>query len=69
MCKKTIVRAWKDAEFRASLSEAERAALPANPAGEAELTEAELKQVTGGMYLPTAPIMCKPSLLLFCPKR
>jgi mersacidin/lichenicidin family type 2 lantibiotic len=33
MSTQTIVRAWKDESYRSSLSEAERAALPANPAG------------------------------------
>jgi mersacidin/lichenicidin family type 2 lantibiotic len=43
-----IIRAWKDEAYRASLSDAERAALPANPAGAIELTEAELDNVAGG---------------------
>jgi mersacidin/lichenicidin family type 2 lantibiotic len=45
-----IVRAWKDEEFRRSLSEAERALLPANPAGTIDLTEAEMTRVDGGHY-------------------
>jgi mersacidin/lichenicidin family type 2 lantibiotic len=48
----TIIRAWKDAEFRASLSQAERAALPANPAGVVELSDAELQQAAGGFWGP-----------------
>ena len=43
-----IIRAWKDEEYRLSLSEAERASLPANPAGLAGLTEAEMADVDGG---------------------
>lgn len=43
-----IVRAWKDEEYRLSLSDAERAALPANPAGMIELTAADLQEVVGG---------------------
>jgi mersacidin/lichenicidin family type 2 lantibiotic len=43
-----IVRAWKDESYRAGLSDAERAALPANPAGAIELTEAELDNDSGG---------------------
>jgi mersacidin/lichenicidin family type 2 lantibiotic len=49
----TIIRAWKDAEFRMSLSDAERAALPANPAGGFELSDAELARVNGGGRVPT----------------
>jgi mersacidin/lichenicidin family type 2 lantibiotic len=33
MSKQDIIRAWKDAAYRDSLSAAERAALPDNPAG------------------------------------
>ena len=43
-----IIRAWKDEEYRNSLSEAERAALPANPAGLIALTDEDLGAVAGG---------------------
>jgi mersacidin/lichenicidin family type 2 lantibiotic len=43
-----IVRAWEDPEYRHSLSAAERAGVPENPAGGIELTDAELGQVLGG---------------------
>jgi mersacidin/lichenicidin family type 2 lantibiotic len=43
-----IVRAWKDAEYRRSLSQAERALLPDHPAGAVELTDAELAAIAGG---------------------
>jgi mersacidin/lichenicidin family type 2 lantibiotic len=42
-----LVRAWKDEEYRESLSEAQRALLPENPAGSLELTDAELDLVAG----------------------
>jgi mersacidin/lichenicidin family type 2 lantibiotic len=42
-----IIRAWEDPEFRSSLSESELAALPENPAGAIELTDAELSAVRG----------------------
>jgi mersacidin/lichenicidin family type 2 lantibiotic len=48
MSKQTIIRAWKDEEYRRNLSEAERAALPENPAGLIELTDAQLGAVQGG---------------------
>lgn len=44
-----IIRAWEDVEYRLSLSEAERAQLPAHPAGIIELTELELDAVVGGV--------------------
>jgi mersacidin/lichenicidin family type 2 lantibiotic len=50
MSKQTIIRAWKDEEYRRGLSEAERARLPAHPAGAVELTAAELGAVEGGAY-------------------
>src|SRR4051812_40434635 len=40
-----VIRAWKDAEYRESLSEADRAALPENPAGMTEVSDAELGDV------------------------
>jgi mersacidin/lichenicidin family type 2 lantibiotic len=43
-----IVRAWKDAEFRAGLSPEERALLPENPAGLVELTDEALEDIVGG---------------------
>jgi mersacidin/lichenicidin family type 2 lantibiotic len=43
-----IIRAWEDPEYRNSLSAEELAALPGNPAGAIELSDAELGQVLGG---------------------
>jgi mersacidin/lichenicidin family type 2 lantibiotic len=45
--KKTI-QAWKDEDFRLSLTEAERAKLPANPAGIVELTDEALDSLISG---------------------
>lgn len=53
-----IIRAWKDEEYRLSLSDAERASLPANPAGMIELTEAELDAVAGGAIPRTRGFSC-----------
>ena len=49
MTTKNIIRAWRDAEFRNSLSESDRASLPAHPAGLIELSDAALNDVSGGM--------------------
>ncbi len=43
-----IIRAWKDEDFRQTLSAAERASLPEHPAGLIDLTAAELQALTGG---------------------
>jgi mersacidin/lichenicidin family type 2 lantibiotic len=44
MSPQTIVHAWKDESYRSSLSEAEKAALPANPAGVIEFSAAKSDQ-------------------------
>ncbi len=44
-----IVRAWKDEAYRQSLSEEQFSTLPANPAGQLELTETDLLSVSGGL--------------------
>jgi len=43
-----IVRAWKDPEYRRSLSETELENVPAHPSGVIELKDAELDAVAGG---------------------
>ena len=47
MTNEDIIRAWTDPEYRATLSPADLAALPANPAGGFELNDAELDAVSG----------------------
>jgi len=44
-----IIRAWKDEAYRLSLSAAEQALVPDNPAGRIELTDTELDAVAGGL--------------------
>jgi mersacidin/lichenicidin family type 2 lantibiotic len=64
-----IIRAWKDEEYRKSLSEAHRVQLPDHPAGTIELTDADLAAVDGGIsspapqcsegdYCPTCGLAC-----------
>ena len=43
-----VARAWKDEEYRNSLTPPQLAALPPNPAGEIELSEFDLDQTSGG---------------------
>ena len=50
MDKEQIIRAWKDAEYRAGLSPAELAALPEHPAGVTELSDPELEEVGGATW-------------------
>ena len=46
-----IIRAWKDEEYRNSLTDEQRASMPMNPAGKIELTDADLGAVAGGTDL------------------
>jgi mersacidin/lichenicidin family type 2 lantibiotic len=65
MLKAKIVRAWKDPQYRASLSAEERANLPAHPAGMIELEPAALTRVVGGGEgLAAAPL--KTYICVFC---
>jgi len=43
-----IIRAWKDEEYRHSLSEEQRSQLPENPAGSLELAAQEMQNLVGG---------------------
>ncbi len=55
MSKTTVVRAWKDPRFRASLSASELAGLPENPAGTIGVSDAQLKSAgTSNRQLTTA---------------
>ena len=48
MSKSNVIRAWKDPAYRNSLSQAERTALPANPAGAIEISDTDLGKTAGG---------------------
>ena len=64
-----IIRAWKDEEYRSSLSSEEQAMLPANPAGALELSDAELESVHGahgGDFVNTNALACVQSVLIYC---
>ena len=49
-----IERAWKDPEYRRTLTPEELASLPANPAGSAEVSDDELSNVSGGSIIDCA---------------
>jgi mersacidin/lichenicidin family type 2 lantibiotic len=46
-----VIRAWKDEEYRASLSEDQRAALPQSPADLDELSDEQLEELAGGSWI------------------
>ncbi|MDB9373349.1 mersacidin/lichenicidin family type 2 lantibiotic [Nodularia sphaerocarpa] len=65
-----IIRAWKDEEYRNSLSEEQRSMLPENPAGILEMADQEIQNLVGGearyasqpvqsAYLPSWLTNCK----------
>ena len=43
-----VVRSWKDEAYRQNLNDEQLDLLPANPAGELDLTDAELQSIYGG---------------------
>lgn len=49
-----LERAWKDQSYRDSLTPEQLKNLPPNPAGEVELSEAELEKVVGGGKVTSA---------------
>lgn len=49
MSQENIICAWKDQDFRNSLSVKERALLPENPAGLVQLTDEELGAAAAGI--------------------
>jgi mersacidin/lichenicidin family type 2 lantibiotic len=51
MSRLDIIRAWKDAAYRRSLSSEQLKRLPMNPAGAVELTEAEAATVNGKLAM------------------
>jgi mersacidin/lichenicidin family type 2 lantibiotic len=56
MNKNDVIRAWKDPAYRATLSEEERASLPLNPAGLADLSDDQLRIASGAVTpVTTAP--------------
>ncbi len=58
MLNENIIRAWKDENFRNSLSNQERALLPGNPAGSVELSDEVLGTVAGGLMMGPGGTEC-----------
>ena len=57
-----IIRAWKDEEYRDSLSESQLSQLPENPAGLVELPDEVTQTLAGGCR--SQGIFCRPRLSL-----
>lgn len=54
-----IIRAWKDEDYRNSLTEEQRSMLPENPAGLIELDDNEMESVCGGLMKNDKPVFSK----------
>lgn len=62
-----IVRAWKDAAYRASLTEEQQNSLPENPIGGFELTDEEMAMANGAAAcnaINSNALLCVQSLVL-----
>ena len=66
MTNENIVRAWRDADYRNSLSETERSALPDHPAGWIELADTDLKDAAGGRIPLTKIAYCVTFIFPLC---
>lgn len=53
-----IIRAWKDEEYRNSLSQEQRSQLPENPAGMIELSDEDMGSVVGGRVAAGSDMCC-----------
>jgi mersacidin/lichenicidin family type 2 lantibiotic len=56
MNKEQTIRAWKDEDYRLSLSEMELSVLPEHPAGLIELADVETDLVAGGTTSNLTPL-------------
>jgi mersacidin/lichenicidin family type 2 lantibiotic len=71
MSHEDIIRAWKDEDYRNSLSEEQRAQLPENPAGMVELSNESMQAIAGGAgqqsFNNTNPLpVCVKTVTLTC---
>jgi mersacidin/lichenicidin family type 2 lantibiotic len=56
------IRAWKDADFRASLDPDDGVGLAPSPVGDIELADADLGDPSGGLVVITQTSICATSL-------
>jgi mersacidin/lichenicidin family type 2 lantibiotic len=66
MSNRNIIRAWKDPVYRDSLTEAERSAMPGNPAGTSEISNEDLGKASGG-HIYTLPYTYCLCTIAICP--
>ena len=66
-----IIRAWKDEDYRNSLTEEQKSQLPENPAGVVDLNDEITEKVSGGYIRAKLPreffVAASSQYLLGCP--
>ncbi|WP_414577933.1 mersacidin/lichenicidin family type 2 lantibiotic [Anabaena sp. CCY 9402-a] len=62
-----IIRAWKDEDYRNTLSGEQRSQLPENPAGMIELPSEVTQTLAGGKF--TAGFICKSPVTIYTCRR
>jgi mersacidin/lichenicidin family type 2 lantibiotic len=55
MSNQNVIRAWKEPDYRRELTEAQRAQLPAHPAGVIEFRIQRLEEAVGLLTRPISP--------------
>ncbi len=55
MKRKDVIRAWRDGEFYASLSDEQRASMPESPASVIDLGDDVLASISGGCSFEMCP--------------
>ena len=68
MSELNVIRAWKDEEYRASLSAAERADSPPNPAGAIDVSSSMQNEVVGaaGSWFGACSVDWMPCSVMIC---
>lgn len=61
-----IIRAWKDEEYRNSLTKKQRSQLPDNPAGMIELSDNAMENVKGGIAAGYTGCVCPGTVKYTC---
>ena len=61
-----IIRAWKDEHYRSSLGSAERSLVPESPVGQVELSDSDMRRVTGGQA--ALSVVCTTQVVDSCVK-
>lgn len=67
MKKKEVIRAWLDEEYRSSLADDQKAAMPSHPAGYMDVDDEILSKIAGGCAPTTISTSCVSCQHCHCP--